>query len=676
MSAGDIFVKWDSGERRFGPERTVTIGRDPDCDVVVDDPRVSRRHAELRAGADGWDFVDTSSSRGSFVNGAKVQHHALDRTTSLTLGGSNGLTIQIVVPERTSFGAPPAPTDGPSATPPAAPPVSPPTPPPAPAPFVSPAAASAGSAETRPGGTLREEPVAATVVTGSSINVQCSGQTHTFQPGKEIIIGRDPSADVHVDNPVVSRRHASIRSTGTGWEIADHGSSTGTFIDGERVTTARLSGSVAVYLGPEDVGERMVVVTSGPTTPSHRRRSGGRRGGAGILVVAIVALVALVAAVALVAVVRNSGSSGPDNNKLARASVFVDAGAGTGSGTIIDAEQGLILTNAHVAAPSALGQGVIYDDIAPQLPANPTEVGISISDGVDRAAEPKYRAVVKAVDGYLDLAVLKITKTSAGALIGPDDLEGLTELRIDKADSFSSGDPVRIIGYPGVSESKAPTITAGVISGGVQDDRLSSNRGWVNVDANFNPGNSGGSAVDDDGRLIGVPTQTFYRDATDKSISAKRIRPAEFAQPLIDAVKANTPYTTTFVKDEGDAKVTRARFAQPSNQEPFVMGCSDATAGRPSPGAEQVAVALDYDGFPAEGHQDALVALLKVTDDGLTIVGRSTTAPQFSFAWDTKGCVVVQIPLVEALGATDTYRVGVFVGGNYEVVDSPTLALP
>ncbi|HET9948677.1 MAG TPA: FHA domain-containing protein [Longimicrobiales bacterium] len=50
-----------------------------------------------------------------------------------------------------------------------------------------------------------------------------------------IIIGREEGADVLIDNPSVSRRHAEIRLGDEGWLIEDLGSSNGTFLRGERI---------------------------------------------------------------------------------------------------------------------------------------------------------------------------------------------------------------------------------------------------------------------------------------------------------------------------------------------------------------------------------------------------------------------------------------------------------
>jgi len=49
-----------------------TIGRSRECEVVVNDPNVSRRHAEVRLGHDGWMIVDLNSTNGSRLNGELI----------------------------------------------------------------------------------------------------------------------------------------------------------------------------------------------------------------------------------------------------------------------------------------------------------------------------------------------------------------------------------------------------------------------------------------------------------------------------------------------------------------------------------------------------------------------------------------------------------------------------
>jgi hypothetical protein len=71
------------GRRLPIPPGGVTIGRSRDCDIVLDDAGVSRLHAEIRPGPDGWSLADLGSTNGVLVNGGDVQGvqplHAGDR---------------------------------------------------------------------------------------------------------------------------------------------------------------------------------------------------------------------------------------------------------------------------------------------------------------------------------------------------------------------------------------------------------------------------------------------------------------------------------------------------------------------------------------------------------------------------------------------------------------------
>jgi pSer/pThr/pTyr-binding forkhead associated (FHA) protein len=68
-----------SGER-------VLIGRSRECDMVLADPNISRRHAEVRRDGDGWAVVDLGSTNGIKVNGRRVDHAPLEPGDRLTLG--------------------------------------------------------------------------------------------------------------------------------------------------------------------------------------------------------------------------------------------------------------------------------------------------------------------------------------------------------------------------------------------------------------------------------------------------------------------------------------------------------------------------------------------------------------------------------------------------------------
>jgi hypothetical protein len=60
------------GRRLLLPPTGGTVGRSRDCDVVLDDSGISRRHAEIRPTPDGWEVEDLGSTNGVLVNGLAV----------------------------------------------------------------------------------------------------------------------------------------------------------------------------------------------------------------------------------------------------------------------------------------------------------------------------------------------------------------------------------------------------------------------------------------------------------------------------------------------------------------------------------------------------------------------------------------------------------------------------
>jgi FHA domain/Domain of unknown function (DUF1707) len=58
------------------PERDVTLGRSRDCDCVLAEPSVSRRHAELRRDGGRWLLRDLGSRNGTRVNGVRLLDEA------------------------------------------------------------------------------------------------------------------------------------------------------------------------------------------------------------------------------------------------------------------------------------------------------------------------------------------------------------------------------------------------------------------------------------------------------------------------------------------------------------------------------------------------------------------------------------------------------------------------
>ena len=70
------------------PGRTAfTIGRNPMCDLRINNPSISRKHAELRIDASGGVTVyDLNSSNGTYVNGRREQQSALVDGDELLIG--------------------------------------------------------------------------------------------------------------------------------------------------------------------------------------------------------------------------------------------------------------------------------------------------------------------------------------------------------------------------------------------------------------------------------------------------------------------------------------------------------------------------------------------------------------------------------------------------------------
>ncbi len=71
------------------PTGVVTIGRDPDNTLVVDDLMVSRHHAELRPSGPGFEIVDAGSQNGTFVDGVRVSSAPVQFGTVVSIGGTS-----------------------------------------------------------------------------------------------------------------------------------------------------------------------------------------------------------------------------------------------------------------------------------------------------------------------------------------------------------------------------------------------------------------------------------------------------------------------------------------------------------------------------------------------------------------------------------------------------------
>ncbi|OMH30460.1 hypothetical protein BGP75_18855 [Motiliproteus sp. MSK22-1] len=138
-----------------------------------------------------------------------------------------------------------------------------------------------------------------------------------------------------------------------------------------------------------------------------------------------------------------------------------------GSGVIVDAKQGLILSNHHVIAGA--------DDIR-----------VSLIDG------RTFKAFLVGSDPGADLALLKI------------EADKLTGLLLVDSDQLRVGDFVVAIGNPfGLGQ----TVTSGIVSGlGRTGLGIENYENFIQTDASINPGNSGGALINLKGELVGINT--------------------------------------------------------------------------------------------------------------------------------------------------------------------------
>ncbi|HYZ27640.1 MAG TPA: DUF3662 and FHA domain-containing protein [Thermoleophilaceae bacterium] len=74
------------GKRHMLAGERLTIGRSRDSEIVIEDPNVSRQHAEVRKTIEGWMIVDLGSTNGVKVNGRRVQEEVLRPGDKITLG--------------------------------------------------------------------------------------------------------------------------------------------------------------------------------------------------------------------------------------------------------------------------------------------------------------------------------------------------------------------------------------------------------------------------------------------------------------------------------------------------------------------------------------------------------------------------------------------------------------
>jgi ABC-type multidrug transport system ATPase subunit len=253
---GSLLVEVEGHHYVVPPGAQWLLGRSTQAQVQLTDDRISRRHAYLRPSPTGWQVVDANSSNGLYQGGRRLTELTVDRDLVVSLGGADGVLLRLsavpaapmapmapvapVAPVAPPLRpAPPAPPLQPAPPPQAAPPPQPPPPQPAqPAP---------------PGPAPRGVHPTSTI--GPSLST-----VHRL-PETLVRIGRGRGNDIMLDDLLVSRQHAEVRRSPHGAEIVDLDSGNGTFVNGQRVSRARLNADDVVTLGRHSLrfdGNRLI----------------------------------------------------------------------------------------------------------------------------------------------------------------------------------------------------------------------------------------------------------------------------------------------------------------------------------------------------------------------------------------------------------------------------------
>jgi S1-C subfamily serine protease len=218
------------------------------------------------------------------------------------------------------------------------------------------------------------------------------------------------------------------------------------------------------------------------------------------------------------------------------AAAYIDGddikGAGSGSGSILTPD-GAVLTNNHV----------VYDFSKDKL----TDLVIILTvTSFDAQPEPKcvMRSVNALRDTRYDLALVKCETDLQGK---PWSQSNWAVTQVGSTRDLVPGDEMALVGFPGTGGGTM-TYTVGKVSGFLAADRESAGRDWIKTDAEIGHGSSGGTAIDEDGALIGIPTQVKTDEDTSKQ--GERIglvRPVEFAYPFIEKARSG------WVPGQGDS---------------------------------------------------------------------------------------------------------------------------
>ncbi|MFF7943267.1 FHA domain-containing protein [Nocardia gamkensis] len=202
------------------------VGRDPEADVVVTDPRVSSLHAVLERDAEGWKIEDAGSLNGTFFDGHRVEEMVIDHDETFQLGHAvDGEQLACSLEGQ----------DG------------------RPAPESGGEAGGDTMLVADPGYDLDDEATVTKFLPGlprrvSPPTAHPTAVVRITEP--TLRIGRATDNDIVTPDLMVSRHHAELRTIGPGkYRIIDLDSHNGTYVNGSRVEAADLTDFDSIGLG-------------------------------------------------------------------------------------------------------------------------------------------------------------------------------------------------------------------------------------------------------------------------------------------------------------------------------------------------------------------------------------------------------------------------------------------
>lgn len=242
----------------------LVIGRGSDCDLVIEDPHLSRRHAEIRVAGQYLEVEDLGSANGTYLNGERISEGEARPGDEIRL---DQLAFRVCGPISADMEA--TQLRDPDAT------------------ALHPGAALQGDVEPAPDSTR-------VFGTPSAWLLTSDGERFKLETGVTRI-GRATDSDLVLDDPSVSSRHAELAEQQGEWILTDLGSTNGTCVDDRAVERARLTDGARLRFGQVNlqfVREAPAGILKAPVTAAPRRGAGQRWLWFGLLVV-LVAGVAL-----------------------------------------------------------------------------------------------------------------------------------------------------------------------------------------------------------------------------------------------------------------------------------------------------------------------------------------------------------------------------------------------